>query len=165
MSEFIIDFEGETEEENQMEYHNIDGYTKYGLKDLFPGDKVIGVPEAHIFINEDRKSDSLRLRIINDGEEIVVDCYAPIPKQDDGGYVKNIRKNFNFYRPAFDLLCSVMYKLDSSNIIDPKTGKVINKISKINIKQVVDYLNSLDTVEMKVLEGVDDSEYNSFKIL
>ena len=85
------DLEFEAEYEEERTYTTISGkdqtdiseYEKMSIYDFDIGDDITGTPEITHFKNDDRKYDSLRVRIIN-GDEFV-DLYINIPKPDEKG--------------------------------------------------------------------------------
>jgi hypothetical protein len=68
-----LDFEAEYEEDRQFftisgkEYMDVHDWEKYGMYDLEDGKEISGIPEITYFENKDRKSDSLRFRVADDG--------------------------------------------------------------------------------------------------
>ena len=95
-----LDFEAEYEEEvvyttiSGKEYAEVQDWDGMKTYELDIGDEMEGIPEVTIFENKDKKYDSLRLRVLDDGEYL--DCYANIHKPEKLGYVSNIRKGFDF---------------------------------------------------------------------
>ena len=125
------------------------------------GDGLEGYPEISHFKNDDRKSDSLRVRIINEDEYI--DLYINIPKPDENGFVKNIRKGFNFYRTAFDFIYSVLRWRDEKNVVDA-AGEEINIFKKVNILKFAQFVDQMNNIGVRITEGNSESEYNSWII-
>lgn len=163
-------FDGEFEEEREaVQYFTISGkeqqyeptWERYGILDLDIGDEFEGRPELTHFINDDRKSDSIRVRVMDDGE--IVDLYINIPKPDEQGFITNIRKGFDFYRKAFDFIYSVLRYIDESNVID-KNGEEINVFKRVNIINFAKFVDQKERIGVRITEGNTDSEYNSFII-
>jgi len=162
-----LDFEAEYEEERT--YTTISGKEQNDVYDWEPmkayeldvGDEMSGIPEVTIFENKDKKYDSLRLRVLDDGEYL--DCYANIPKRDKMGYIKDIRKGFDFYRTAFDFTYSVLKWRDERNVVN-SDGEEVNKFSKVNIETFAKYVDQHQRVTVKITEGNPDSNYGSWMI-
>jgi hypothetical protein len=162
-----LDFEAEYEEDRQFftisgkEYMDVHDWEKYGMYDLDVGDDVSGIPEITYFENKDRKSDSLRFRVADDGE--YVDLYINIPKPDKLGYINNIRKGFDFYRTCFDFIYSILKFRDERNVVN-SDGEEINVFRKVNIINFAKYVDQMKRVNVKITEGNSESDYNSFII-
>ena len=163
-----LDFEAEYEEERT--YTTISGKEQHDVHDWEPmknyeldvGDEMSGIPEVTIFENKDKKYDSLRLRVLDDGEYL--DCYANIPKRDNLGYVTNIRKGFDFYRTCFDFIFGVLRWRDETNVVNTD-GEEINKFGKVNIFNFAKFVDQQNRIYVKIIEGNKDSDYNSWIIL
>lgn len=165
--DLMEDFEAEHTEDNG--YTTISGkqqidtseYEKMSIYDFDIGDDITGTPEITHFKNDDRKYDSLRVRIINEDE--FVDLYINIPKPDEKGFVKNIRKSFDFYRTAYDFIYSVLRYKDSANVIDGN-GDEKNNFKKVNIILFAKYVDQMTNINVRLTEGNESSEYNSWII-
>lgn len=162
-----LEFEAEYEEEKTYttisgkEYIDVYNWEKYNIHDLAIGDDATGIPEITYFENKDRKYDSLRLRVADDGE--YVDLYINIPKPDKLGYITNIRKSLDFYRTAFDFIYSILKYRDERNVVD-KNGEEVNNFSKVNIINFAKYVDQMNNIGVRITEGNTDSNYNSFII-
>ena len=158
------------EAEYEPDYTTISGKTylpiknleKYTLQEYDPNEIISGTPEITYFENKDRKSDSLRLRIINDDE--YTDLNINIPKPDEEGYVTNIRKGFDFYRTCFDFIYSILRYIDEHNVVDDN-GEEINLFKKANIINFAKYIDEQERISVRVTEGNPDSEYGSWIII
>ena len=162
-------------EDLEAEYTEDNGYTtisgkaqtdvseheKLSIYDFDVGDDITGTPEISHFKNDDRKYDSLRTRIIN-GDEFV-DLYINIPKPDEKGIVTNIRKGFDFYRTAYDFIYSVLRYQDETNVVD-ENGEEKNNFKKVNILRFAKYVDQMETITVRLIDGNEDSEYNSWII-
>lgn len=161
-----LEFEAEYEE---YEYETISGkepidinnWEKIPVYELDPGVEIEGVPNITHFKNDDKKYDSLRVRVANDGE--YTDLYVNIPKPDHGGYIKNIRKSFDFYRTCFDFIYSILKYRDERNVVN-KDGEEVNKFNMINILSFAKYVDQMSHIGVRITEGNPDSEYNSWII-
>ena len=156
-----------------------DGLDKISINDLDVGVEVDGMPEFVIFDNSDRtnndgsprKWDSLCCHFVDIeetdefGEQTgeYVEAYLPIPRPDENGVITNIFGN-GFYHGAFNLIYSYLRTLDESNVLDAQ-GNIINTIKKVNIVKLVETLNKMDTMEIKVMKGANgDTNYLTFMI-
>lgn len=144
------------------EYQEVYNWEKYYLSDFEVGDLIEGIPELTHFENKDKKYDSLRFRVLDDGE--YADLYINIPKPNKLGHISNIRKGFDFYRTCFDFVFSILRLRDERNVVD-KNGEEINRFNKVNIIDFAKYVDQMKMVKVKVTEGNSDSDYNSFQII
>ena len=165
-----LEFEAEyTENENSNVYYTISGkiqeyeptWEKYKMSDLEIGDVMEGRVEITHFIKEGRKSDSLRVRVMDDGE--ILDCYVNIPKPDENGFITNIRKGFDFYRTCYDFIYSVLRWKGEENVIDAN-GEEVNNFKRVNIIAFAKFVDQFNRIGIKVTKGNEDSDYNSFII-
>ena len=162
-----LEFEAEFEEERTYttisgkEQHDV--YDWEGMKsyELDVGDEFEGIPELSLFENKDKKYDSLRLRVLDDGEYL--DCYINIPKTDKKGYITNIRKGFDFYRTCFDFIFSVLRWRDERNVVNSE-GEEVNNFRKVNIINFAKYVDQMQRIGVRITEGNEDSNYGSFII-
>lgn len=165
--DLMEDFEAEYTEE--IEYTTISGkpqtnvqtFDKLSIYDFDIGEDITGKPEITHFKNDDRKYDSLRVRIIN--EDQFVDLYINIPKPDNKGFVKNIRKEFDFYRTAYDFIYSVLRYQDEANVVD-ENGEEKNLFKKVNILLFAKYVDQMEDIGVRLIEGNSDSDYDSWII-
>jgi len=127
------------------------------------GEYIEGTPEITIFEKKDKSYDALRLRIIDDIGEEILDCYLNFPKWDENGYVENITKSFDFYRPCFDFIYSVLRCRNEKNVVD-KNGEEYNKFSRVNLKTFAMYVDQMSKVKVEITEGNEDSDYDSWMI-
>jgi len=162
-----LEFETEYTEDNGYntisgkEQTNVQTFEKLSIYDFDIGDDITGLPEISHFKNDDRKSDSLRVRVINEDE--YVDLYVNIPKPNEHGVITNIRKGFDFYRTAFDFIYSVLRWKDERNVVNA-AGEEINVIKKVNIIKFAKFVDQMDNIGIRITEGNIESEYNSFII-
>ena len=165
--QITLDFEAEYEEEREYttisgkEYMDVHDWEKYNIHDLDVGEEMEGIPEITFFENKDRKYDSLRVRVADDGE--YVDLYVNLPKPDNLGYITNIKKGFDFYRTCFDFVFSILRLRDERNVVN-KDGEEVNKFSKVNIINFAKYLDQMSRIGVRITEGNPDSDYNSWII-
>ena len=143
------------------EYQEVYDWTKFGMRDLDIGEEIEGIPEITYFENKDKKYDSLRVRILDDGE--YADLYINIPKPDKQGYITNIKKGFDFYRTAYDFIFSILRWRDESNVVN-RDGEEINTFGKVNIMNFAKYVDQMNRVGARIIEGNKESDYNSWII-
>ena len=166
--EFEAEFIDEDEEKEVKKFFTISGkeswyepqWEVYKIEDLDIGDEFEGRPELRIVTNDEKSYDSLQVKIMDDGEIVVL--YVPFPKRDFP-YVKGINKDFDFYRKCFDFIFSILRYRDETNVVD-KNGEEINRFNKVNIETFAKYVDQMDRIGIKITEGNSDSEYNSFII-
>ena len=168
-----ISFEDlEFEAEIEVEYKTISGkecryeptYETYKSYEIDVGDEIAGYPEVTIFPKKDKSYDALRVRVYDDTAEEILDCYANFPKVDKNGYVKNITKNFDFYRNIFDFIYSVLKCRDERNVVD-KNGEEYTVFKSANLMTFAKYVDQMTKVKVKITEGSEDSTYNSWQII
>ena len=166
-----LEFEAEYVDEEQLEtkkFYTISGkeqqyeptWEKMNIRELNVGDEFEGTPEITIFPNDEKSYDSVRLRVLDDGE--ILDCYFNYPKKDFP-YVTGINKGFDFYRTCFDFIYSVLKFRDERNVVN-KDGEEVNRFKKVNLETFLKYVDSMKRVEVIVTEGNPDSEYDSWQI-
>ena len=166
-----LEFEAEYVDEEQLEtkkFYTINGkeqqyeptWEKMNIRELDVGDEFEGRPEITIFPNDEKSYDSVRLRVLDDGE--ILDCYFNYPKKDFP-YVTGINKGFDFYRTCFDFIYSVLKFRDERNVVN-KDGEEVNRFKKVNLETFLKYVDSMKRVEVIVTEGNPDSEYDSWQI-
>ena len=165
--QITLDFEAEYQQEREYttisgkEYMDVHDWEKYNIHDLDVGEEMEGIPEITFFENKDRKYDSLRVRVADDGE--YVDLYVNLPKPDNLGYITNIKKGFDFYRTCFDFVFSILRLRDERNVVN-KDGEEVNKFSKVNIINFAKYVDQHSRIGVRITEGNPDSDYNSWII-
>ena len=168
-----IDFEAEYIDEEELEemsvkkYYTISGkeswyepeWDTFNVSELDVGVTMEGRPEINIFENEDKTYNAFRLRVMDDGE--ILNCYLNYPKKDYP-YVKRINKGFEFYRPLFDFIYSILRMKDEKNVVDAN-GEEVNMFNKINIEMLAKFVDQHERVGVKIIEGVNP-DYNSWII-
>ena len=168
-----IDFEAEYIDEEELEemsvkkYYTISGkeswyepeWDTFNVSELDVGVTMEGRPEINIFENEDKTYNAFRLRVMDDGE--ILNCYLNYPKKDYP-YVKRINKGFEFYRPLFDFIYSILRMKDEKNVVDAN-GEEVNIFNKINIEMLAKFVDQHERIGVKIIEGVNP-DYNSWII-
>ena len=151
-----------------IDTNNLD---KIKLDDLDIGTTVDGIPEFVLFDNTDRtnadgsprKWDSIALHLADIqtdeyGETVgeYVEAYVPCPRPDQQGNISNIFGN-GFYHGCFNLIYSYLRTLDENNVLD-SNGNIKNTIKRINIVKLLEKLNDLEHMEIKVMKGANGDE-------
>ena len=155
------------------------GLDKISINELDVGTEVDGQPEFVLYDNSDktnndgspRKWDSICFHLI-DIEEVdeygeqsgeYIEAYLPCPRPDENGNITNVFGN-GFYHGTFNLIYSYLRTLDETNVLDAQ-GNIINTIKKINIVKLLDILNKLDHMDIKVMKGENgNTDYLTFMI-
>ena len=135
-------------------------WERYGIQDLEVGAEMEGRPEITIFENEDKTYNAARLRVMDDGE--ILDLYVNFPKRHYP-FVRGINKSFDFYRKCFDFIFSVRRLHGDKFVVDEK-GEEINRFVKINLEMLLKYVDQHERIGVRITEGNNDSEYDSFEI-
>ena len=159
-----LEFEAEYEEEKQ--YFTISGkeqqyepeWERYGVNDLDIGTEMEGRPEITVFENEDKSYNAMRVRVMDDGE--MVDCYFNYPKKDYP-YVKDITKDFEFYRPCFNFIFGVLRLRDETNVVTPE-GEEVNRFKTVNLETFAKYVDQMSRIGVRITEG--SNGYNDWII-
>lgn len=110
-------------------------------------------------MNEDKKYDAIRLRIVDDDVKELLDCYINIPKKDNEGNVRRLTESFAFYNPAFNFVKKTIEIMDGSDLENVK------QINRININDILQVYEDAAKVAVKIIKSVDDNGYNTFEIL
>jgi len=158
--EFEAEYEAELTTISGKEQIDVSEFEPLRAYDLDVGDEFEGTPELVIFTNDEKKYDSLRIRVIDNDEYL--DCYCNIPKRDKNDHIKNIRKGFDFYRTCFDFIYSVLKYRDERNVV--KNGEEVNKFNSVNIVTFAKYVDQMARIGVRITEGNEDSDYNSQEI-
>ena len=127
------------------------------------GDWLEGKPEVSIIEKKDKSYNALRVRIIDESTDEVLDCYLNFPKPDDEGFVTNITKSFDFYRNCFDFLYSILKCQGDKYVLD-KNGDEYNRFAKIDFIGFAKLVDQKTRVKIEITEGNEDSDYNSWMI-
>lgn len=147
----LFDFEGSSEESSADDYEILKAYKQQ------PGKTFTGDPTATWYENNEKRYDSIRLRLVNEDEELALDCYANIPKPNTSGEVKRINRSFGFHHNAFNLFKSTIECVEGEELN-------IKSFKRINIFEIIDALNDAEQVTVEITKGADP-EYSSFKII
>lgn len=151
-------------ENEQNEFVTITGKTtdfnpdkdKIRIHDLEDGETFKGKPEVSIIEKEDKSYNVVRIKIIGETEDLTI--YANFDKRNYP-LIKGVNENFKFYRDAFNIIKSVL--LINGAPIKPDA----RKIKEINFKDVLEYIDSLDSITVEAVEYDDNLDYKSIRIL
>lgn len=165
-----LEYEAEYVDESELEtkkYYTISGkeswyepeWEKFNVNDLSPGATMEGRPEITIYENEGKTYNAMRVRVLDDGE--ILNCYFNYPKKDYP-YVKNINKEFDFYRPCFDFIYSILKYRDERNVV--KNGEEVNVFKSVNIETFAKYVDQMERIGVRITEGKSKDDYNRWEI-
>ena len=143
-------------------YNSVTGLIKVKVNDMSTGETIEGAPQVDIYENEEKKYDSMRIRLVNHATDEYADLYCNLPKKGKDGLRHFILKNNDFYRQTFDIIFSVLYLINPKNVIDENDNE-INKIDTINIEEFAQFLSNKEWLKVEVNEELK-SGYNSFMI-
>ena len=135
----------------------------YKSYDADVGDWVQGTPEVSIIEKDGKSYNALRIRIIDETTDEVLDCYCNFPKPDENGIIKGLNKDFDFYRNAFDFIYSVLRTKGEQYVVD-KDGNEYNNFNKVDFIRFAKLVDTMNTVKIEITEGNEDSQYNSWMI-
>ena len=167
-----LECEGEyTDGDNKKVFYTITGkeekynpdWETYKNYECDVGDELTGYPEITIFEKEDKTYNALRLRIIDETTDEVLDCYCNYPKKD-APYVKGLNKEFDFYRNAFDFIFSIRRCQGEKYVVD-KNGEEYNKFPKVDFIGHAKLVDQMNKVTVQITAGNEDSDYNSWQII
>jgi hypothetical protein len=127
------------------------------------GDWLEGKPEVTIIPKEDKNYDALRIRIIDETTDEVLDCYANFPRADKNGFVKGLNRDFDFYRNAFDFIYSVLKTRGEKYVLD-KNGEEYDRFNRVDFLGFAKLVDQMKKVRIEITEGNEDSDYNSWMI-
>lgn len=157
-------FEADTEEydDDYVPRNSTEGLSKVVLNDLPVGKEIVGEPDIAIYINDEKeingkkfeakKWDTVNARLFSD--EDYLEIYINVPKIDEDGFIHNINKNNKFFENCFNLIFGYMRLVNEDAVLDPESPSgYINHIKKINIRYLVEKLNELTDIKLKVTEG------------
>ena len=144
------------------EYHP--DYEVFKAYEMDVGDWIEGRPELSIIPKKEKSYDAIHLRIIDDTAEEILDCYANYPRADEEGMVKNLTKDFDFYRNAFDFIYSVLKTKGDKYVVD-KNGEEYTKFRRVHLIGFARLVDQQSKVRVEITEGSNDSEYNSWQII
>ena len=167
--DLMTDLEYDYEEEKTYttisgkEYADVHDWEKYGMRDFDIGEEIEGAPEFTYFQNKDKKYDNIRARLLDFTGMEYCDLYINIPKPDEDGFITNINKGFDFYRTCFDFLFSVLRYRDEHNVVN-SDGEEKNHFGKVNILLFAKYVDQMKHIKVRITEGNEDSDYNSWII-
>ena len=144
------------------EYHP--DYEVFKAYEMDVGDWIEGRPELSIIPKKEKSYDAIHLRIIDDSAEEILDCYANYPRADEEGMVKNLTKDFDFYRNAFDFIYSILKTKGDKYVVD-KNGDEYTKFRRVHLIGFARLVDQQSKVRVEITEGCNDSEYNSWQII
>lgn len=139
-------------------------YEVYKTYECDIGDELTGYPEVSIIPKKEKSYDTLKVRIIDETSEEILEAYANFPRANERGIVKNINKGFDFYRNAFDFIFSVRRCQGEKHVVD-KNGEEYTAWNNIDFMGHAKLVDVMSKVTIKVTEGNPDSTYDSWEIV
>lgn len=126
------------------------------LHDLEDMESFKGKPEVDIIEKEDKSYNTARIKLIGEDEDLVI--YANFDKRNYP-LITGANENFVFYRDAFNIIKGVLIMNDAPISFDAK------KIKEVNFKEILEYIDSLDSMTIEAVEYHDNPEYKSLMII
>jgi hypothetical protein len=74
-----------------------------------------------------------------------------------------LNKGFDFYRPCFDFIYSILKYRDERNVVD-KNGEEINKFNTVNLETFAKYVDQMELIGVRITEGNPNDDYNGWEI-
>lgn len=145
------------------EQKSTQGYEVYKTYECDVGDNLTGYPEVTIIPKEGKSYDALKVKIIDETGEEILEAYANFPRADEKGFVKRIGKDFDFYRNAFDFIYSLRRCQGEKYVLD-KNGEEYNEWKNIDFIGHAKLLDQMTKVTIQITEGNPDSSYDSWMI-
>ena len=144
----------------QIPVHDYEVYKTY---ECDVGKELTGYPEVSILPKEGKSYDSLKVKVIDELGQEVLEAYANFPRADEKGFVKRIGKDFDFYRNAFDFLHSVRKCHGEKYIVD-RNGEEYTEYKNIDFMGHAKLVDQMSKITIRVTEGNPDSTYDSWEI-
>lgn len=138
-------------------------YEVYKTYECDVGDELTGYPEVTIITKDGKSYDALKIKIIDETSEEILEAYANFPRADERGFVKRIGKDFDFYRNAFDFIFSVRKCQGEKYVLD-KNGEEYTEWKNIDFIGHAKLVDQMEKITVKITEGNSDSSYDSWMI-
>ena len=138
-------------------------YETYKTYECDVGEDLTGYPEVSIIPKEGKSYDCLKIKVINDSHEEILEAYANFPRADERGFVKRITKDFDFYRNAFDFIYSLRRCQGDKYVLD-KNGEEYTEWKNIDFMGPAKLVDQMSKITIKITEGNPDSDYDSWMI-
>jgi len=165
----LMDFGMEFGEEEEFEEPASEKFTlsktdaEVGIR--FGGKPIIDLTEDVIVDDVPKKYSFAFLTIVNETNDQYLNIRMNFPKLDKDGWIRNLNKDFEFFREGFNFIISLQRLSNPDSVINPKTGEEITFIRKFNMKKALEYIGNKEWIDIEITEGIEDSDYNSFKII
>ena len=143
------------ESDNYGEWYS---YTRINLNELEDGDEYLGKPlllpvETVQFDEEEEPRYRARLLLIDDDAEEYLQINLNL-KQNS-----SIQTNVHNASSLYALIGGIQ------NLSNPQWTTLFNRIKKVNLEEWEDYINSKETMNVKIVEKSGSSfTYNSFRV-
>lgn len=134
-------------------------YLRINLNELEDGDEYWGRPhltniETVQFDEEEKPRHRCRLLIIDDDEQEYLQININLKTAD------TVQSNVHNASALYALIAGLQ------NLQDPKWSSKYNRIRKVNLDDWIDYVNGLESMNVKVVSKDGSSfTYNSFRII
>ena len=138
-------------------------YETYKNYECDVGDYLTGYPEVSIIPKEGKSYDSLKVKVIDETGEEILEAFANFPKTDEKGFVKRINKDFDWYRTAFDFIFSIRRCQGDKYVLD-KNGEEYTEWKNIDFIGHAKLVDQMSKITIKITEGNPDSDYDSWMI-
>ena len=128
---------------------------KMRLHDLEDMESFKGKPEVSIIEKTDKSYNVAKIKIIGEDEDLVI--YANFDKRNYP-LIKGANEDFVFYRDAFNIIKGVLIMNGADIDFDVK------RIIEVNFKDILEYIDGLDSITIEAVEYEDNPDYKSLMI-
>ena len=125
------------------------------LHDLEDMESFKGKPEVDIIEKEDKSYNVARIKIIGEDEDLVI--YANFDKRNYP-LIRGANEDFVFYRNTFNIIKGVLLMNGANISFDAK------RIKEVNFKEILEYIDGLDSITIEAVEYEDNPDYKSLMI-
>lgn len=129
---------------------------KIRLHDLDDGETFAGKPEVDIIEKEDKSYNVARIKVIGEDEDLII--YANFDKRNYP-VIKGANEGFQFYRDSFNIAKSILIMNGA-----PISGNA-KKIREVNFKEILEFIDSMESITIRAIEYEDNPEYKSVIIV
>ena len=146
------------------EQQTLPEYEVYKTYECDVGDELTGYPEVSIIPKKEKSYDTLKIRVIDDTADEILEAYANFPGANEKGIVKNITRNFDFYRNAYDFIYGVR-KCQGERYVVDENGEEYTEWNNIDFIGHAKLVDMMSTITIKITEGNPNSQYDSWEII
>ena len=142
------------ESDNYGEWYS---YTRINLNELEDGDEYIGKPlllpvESVQFDEEEAPRYRARLLLIDDDAEEYLQINLNLKQNDE------VQTNIHNASSLYALIGGIQ------NLSNPQWTQMFNRIKRINLEEWRTFLDSKESMEVKIVEKQGSFSYNSFRV-